>query len=429
MSDKVIKVDVLSRVEGDGGIQVHVKDGKVEDVLVDIFEGPRMIEALVRGKTVQDNVSLVSRICAICTVSHRYVSIKAIEKALGIDVPEKVKLLRYLMHLGEYIESHVLHVYFLALPDFFRKPSAIALLPTHQETVVEALTLKKYGTELMQLLMGRKIHGENPRIGGFGRLPTNKELDYFVEKAEEFTPLIAKIVDVLATLEIPDYCERETTFMCCNPPDGKFGFEGDSILLSTGEEYPVEDYKKLTNERVVPHSYAKRSRYNDKPYSVSALSRLMLIGDRLTGQAKEKFEKYRNEKWRINPLYNNISQAIEALWAFEQIPEIVNKIKSLPDPEELTKPPRQDGTATAAVEAPRGILYHTYDIKDGRIVNADIITPTAQFLDDVEEYIRTAAEKLVVEGNEETELHLEMIARSYDPCISCSCHMVKLVEK
>ncbi|MHA1304303.1 MAG: Ni/Fe hydrogenase subunit alpha [Candidatus Heimdallarchaeaceae archaeon] len=424
---KNINVEVLSRVEGDGGIKVHVKNGKVENVLVDIFEGPRMIEALVRGKTFSENVSLVSRICAICTVSHRYASIKAIEKALNVQVPEKVTLLRKLLHLAEYIESHVLHVYFLALPDFFRKPSAIALLPTHKDTVVEALTLKKYGTELMKLLMGRKIHGENPQVGGFGKLPTDKELDYFAEKAKEYIPAMAAFIDVLATLEIPDYCERETIFMCCNPPNNEFGFEGDSILISTGEEYPVEEYKKLTNERVVPHSYAKRSRYNEKPFTVGALARLNLIGDRLTGIAKEKFEKYYNEKWKINPLYNNIAQAIEALWAFEQIPELIEKIKALPD-SEIVEVEVKDGSATAAVEAPRGILYHSYEIKDGKMVNADIITPTAQFLDDVEEFISVAAEKLIAENNEETELHLEMIARAYDPCISCSCHMVEIVR-
>ncbi|MHA1198611.1 MAG: Ni/Fe hydrogenase subunit alpha [Candidatus Heimdallarchaeaceae archaeon] len=428
MAEKTISVDVISRVEGDGGIQVYTKDGKVDKVLVDIFEGPRMIEALVRGKTYQENLSLVSRICAICTVSHRYVSIKAIEKALKVKVPEKVQLLRDLMHLAEFVESHILHVYYLALPDFFKQPSAIALLPTHQETVVQAVVMKKFGTELMQLLMGRKIHGENPQIGGFGRIPTNEELDKFLENVGEYKSWVSSIIDIMATLEIPDYGVRDTTFMCCNPPNGKFGFEGDSILVSTGEEYPVEEYKKLTNERVVPHSYAKRSLYQDKPFTVSALARLSLIGDRLTGEAKEKYDKYFNESWKSNPIYNNLCQAIETLWAFEQIPILIEKIKGLPDPE-MVKPEVLDGTATAAIEAPRGILYHTYEIKDGKIVHADIITPTAQFLDDIEAYIKVAADKLVAEDHPDTELHLEMIARAYDPCISCSCHMVKLVKQ
>lgn len=425
---KSLSVDVLSRVEGDGGIKVVVENNEVRDVLVDIFEGPRMIEALVRGKTIHEDISLVSRICAICTVSHRYVAIKSIEKALKVEVPEKIKLLRHLMHFAEYIESHVLHIYFLAAPDFFKQPSAIALLPTHHDTVIEAVTMKKYGTELMKLLMGRKIHGENPQIGGFGRFPSNKELDYFAEKAAEYKAWISKFIDVMSTLEIPSYCERETQFMCCNPPNNKFGFEGDSILISTGEEYPVEDYKKLTNERVVSHSYAKRSRYNDKPYSVGALARLILIGDRLTGEAKEKFDKYYNEKWKDNPIYNNFAQAIETLWVFEEIPRLIEKIKTLPNPE-IVIPNLKDGRATTAVEAPRGVLYHTYEIKDNKIVNADIITPTAQFLDNIEEYIKVAAEKLLKEDNPDTELNLEMIARAYDPCISCSCHMVKLVKK
>ena len=279
----------------------------------------------------------------------------------------------------------------------------------------------------MQLLHGRKIHGENAQIGGFGKLPSNEELDYFAEKAKEYKEKISGFIDVWGTLTIPDYCERETVFMCCNPADGKFGFEGDSILISTGEEYPVEEYKKLTNERVVEHSYAKRSMYNSKPFTVGALARLILIGDRLTGEAKEKFKKYYNDKWKVNPIYNNMAQLIETLWCFEQIPNLIEEIKSLPDSEIVTEY-KADGKATAAVEAPRGILYHSYEIKDQKIVKADIITPTAQFLDDVEQFIHVAADKLLAENHPDTELQLEMIVRAYDPCISCSCHMVKLVK-
>ncbi|MHA1219984.1 MAG: nickel-dependent hydrogenase large subunit, partial [Candidatus Heimdallarchaeaceae archaeon] len=262
----------------------------------------------------------------------------------------------------------------------------------------------------------------------FGRVPTDEELDYFAEKAVEFKEKVSAFIDVWGTLPIPEYCERETQFMCCNPADGKFGFEGETILISTGEEYPVEDYKKLTNERVVEHSYAKRSKYNDKPFTVGALARLILIGDRLTGEAKEKFDKYYNDKWKVNPIYNNMAQLIEALWCFEQIPGLIERIKALPD-SELVTDYEMDGKGTAAVEAPRGTLYHTYDIKDRKIEHADIITPTAQFLDDVEEFIRVAAENLLAENNPDTELQLEMIARAYDPCISCSCHMVKLVKQ
>lgn len=426
---KNVNVEVVSRVEGDGGIQVYVEDGKVKDVLVDIFEGPRMIESLVKGKTYSENISLISRICSICTASHRYVSIRAIEKALKVEVPKKTHLLRTLMHFGEFIESHILHIYFLAVPDFFKKPSAVALLPTHKETVVEALQMKKLGTEMMQLIIGRKIHGENPIVGGFGRTPTVEELDDISKRAKESIPKIIKIIDVLGGLEYDDYCERETTFMCVNPPNKEFGYVGDSILISTGEEYPVEEYKKLTNERVVSHSYAKRSLYNDKPFTVGALARLNIIGDRLTGKAKKYFDKYYNEKWKVNPIYNTLAQAIESLWTFEQTIEIIDEIKNLDDVENVI-PSEKVGKGTAAVEAPRGILYHSYELEDSKIKYADIITPTAQNLDDIEEYIRVAATNLFERGEEEDiELKLEMIVRAYDPCISCSCHMVRLIKK
>ncbi len=430
-TNQYINVEVLSRVEGDGGIKVYVKDGQIDKVIVDIFEGPRMIESLVKGKTYTENVSLVSRICAICTVSHRYASIKAIEKALKVKVTAKISLLRELLHMAEYIESHVLHVFFLAIPDFFKAVSAIGLIESHRQAVEDAIALKKYGTELMKLILGRKIHGENPQIGGFGKLPTKEQLTDFAKNAKEFIPIMSSYVDLVASFDLPSYCERETVFMCCNPPNKKYGFEGETIIISTGEEYPVEEYKKLTNERVVSHSYAKRSRYNDKPFTVGALARINLIGSRLTGLAKEKYDKYYSEKWLVNPLYNNLAQAIEALWCFEQVPQLIEKINSLDDPTELAKVNKITGKATAAVEAPRGILYHSYDIINGKMNNVDIITPTAQFLDDVEAYLWKATQEMIKKGikKNDTELQLEMIVRAYDPCISCSAHMVKLIKE
>jgi len=204
---------------------------------------------------------------------------------------------------------------------------------------------------------------------------------------------------------------------------------GDVVLISTGEERSIEEYRELTQERVVPHSFAKRSRYNGRSFTVGALGRMILVGERLTGRAGEYFRKLFNQRWKKNPLFNNLAQAIEILYCLENIPELVDEIARLEDPP-IANPLRTDGEATGAVEAPRGILYHHYKIEKGLISGADIVTPTAQNLDDIEKYIGIAAEKLTSQGEgSNLELGLEMVARAYDPCISCSTHLVKVERR
>ena len=419
---KTITIDSLARVEGHGGITVEVEDGRVRGVRVNIHEGPRLIEALVVGKTPEEDLNIVPRICAICTLSHKYAALRGLEKALGIEAPWKAKLTRDLMLLGEIMESHSLHVFLLSLPDFLGYPSAIAMSDRYAEEVKRGLELKQFAHRVMEITSARMIHGENPIIGGFGRYPTDAELSGIKESAQELVGEAERGIELLASLDYPSFMEEETVFMALNPPDDHYGFVGDGVLISTGEERSVEEYRELTQERVVPHSFAKRSRYNGRSFTVGALGRMILVGERLTGRAGEYFSRFFNQRWKKNPLFNNLAQAIEILYCLENIPELVDEIVKLEDPP-IANPSRTDGEATGAVEAPRGTLYHHYKIEDGLISEADIVTPTAQNLDDIEKYIGIAAEKLISQGEgSNLELGLEMVARAYDPCISCSTH-------
>ncbi len=421
---KNINIEPLARVEGHGGIEVEFSDGKIKKVTVDVFEGPRLIEQIVIGKSPEEDVSIVSRICAICFVSHRLSAIKGLEKCLGIKPSPKVELLRRLAHFGEMIESHSLHYYLLALPDLVGFPDAISMVNKFPDDVVAALELKKFGNKIMEIVAGRRVHGENLNIG-FGKIPDESELEWIKKKSGDCIPLIEKGLELWEKLEIPDYMEEESYFACLLPPEG-FGFWGDEITISDGEKLDIEDYKKLTNERVVEHSFAKRCRYKGKPYVVGSIARIINLGERIdTPLAKSFYKKYYDEKkWKKNPIYNNVAQAIELLFCLEKIPELIDAIKSARY--EVVKPKRDTGEGTGSFEAPRGMLIHHYKLEKGLVKEADFIAPTTQNLDAIEKYIFNAAKNLTEKGVKDIELPLEIIARAFDPCISCSAHLIKV---
>ena len=423
-----LNVEALARVEGDGGITVTLEGKKVKKVTLDIHEGPRLIEQLVRGMTPADDLNVVPRICAICTLSHKYAAIRGLEKALGIKPPEKAQVARELMMMGENVESNSLHTFLLALPDYLGYPSAIGMLNDYADDVKRALRLKKFGNHVMQVMSGRIVHGENPVLGGFGRYPSKKALEEIKLKSHELVPDAVRAVELFSSIDYPTHPEEDgMLFMSVNAPRKRYGYAGDSILISNGKEVDAEDYKKLTNERVVPHSFAKRSLYQDKTFNVGANARLINMGSRLDGEAKDLFKEHYSDRWLKNPLLNNLAQAIEMVWSLEQMPDLCDRLAGMDDPP-IEQPTRQTGVGTGAVEAPRGTLYHHYEVKDGLIAAADIITPTAQNLDEIERHLRLTAERLLAEDkrDEEIRLGLEMVARAYDPCISCATHLVTL---
>jgi sulfhydrogenase subunit alpha len=430
MSDKKnITIEPLARVEGHGGIKVEIKDNKISNVEVRILEGPRLFEELVVGKTPQEDLSIVPRICAICNLSHKYAALRGLEKAVGVTIDSTTKLYRELMHHGEMIESHSLHIYFLALPDFLGYDNAVAMADKYGDTVVKALQLKKFGNKIMRMIGGRMIHGENPVMGGFSKLPTNEELTTVKEEATELLDFAVATIDLLGGLEIADHMERDTQFLCCKPPGEEYGYYGDTFVTSDGEEHPAENYKNVIRERVVSHSFAKRGLYKDKPFSVGALARVLLIGERLKGKAREAYDRLVTDRWNRNPLFNNHAQAIEQVYSLEGIIDVIDKIL-VAEEAKIAQPTQETGIGTGAVEAPRGTLIHHYEVMDGKITAADFITPTAMFLDDIEAFIRTGGEQLLATNQTENiELQFEMIARAYDPCISCSAHLVEVVYK
>ena len=421
-----LTVDELTRVEGHGGVEVVLDGSEVKDVKFNVFEGPRFFESIIKTVHYEKIPDMTRRICAICTASHSLASIGAIENAFNVENTPQTELLRDLLIHGESIESHALHIYMLALPDFLGYLDAFAMSADHMDAVKNALALKKTGNMIHTTLSGRDVHGMNERVGGFSKAPTEEALTEVKTMLEKVQPAAELAVELFKGFELPAYNESDNVLMAIDPGE-RFGYLGTHVLVSGGERHQQEDYEKLTNERVYRHSYAKHSTYDDGPFMVGALPRVHLSHDKLTGTAQELYKEHSNLVDPRNTLSNNFCQALELVHDVERGIEIIDTLLSngLED-EGLAAFEVHESRGINVVEAPRGLLYHDYSFDEsGCITKANIITPTAQNAANVEKDIR------VIAGNhvgEDAELmnNIEVMIRAYDPCISCSVHLVRL---
>jgi len=421
-----LTVDMLTRVEGHGGVEVVFDGSEVKDVKFNVFEGPRFFESIIKTVHYDKIPDMTRRICAICTASHSLASIGAIENAFNVKNTPQTELLRDLLIHGEMIESHALHVYMLALPDFLGYPDAIAMSADHIDAVKNALNLKKAGNMIHTTLSGRDVHGMNERVGGFSKAPTEEELTEVKKMLEEVQPVAELAVELFKGFELPTFNESDNVLMAIDPGD-RFGYLGTHVLVTGGERHPEEDYMKLTNEKVYRHSYAKHSTYNGDPFMVGALPRIQLNHDKLMGTARELYKEHSDMVDSRNTLSNNFCQALELVHDVERGVEVIDTLLSNGlEEEDQVEFEVHEGRGRNAVEAPRGLLYHDYRFDDnGCITKANIITPTAQNAANIEKDIRVMASNHVGEDAELMK-NIEVMIRAYDPCISCSVHLVRL---
>lgn len=429
---KYVEIEPVARVEGHGDIFLEFEGDKMKDVNFSITEGPRFFEVLVRGKYFRHVPSIVTRICAICTVSHKLASIKAIENAMDVKVTEQTELFRELIHMGSIIESHYLHTYFLALPDFLGMPNAIALYQDHPEEVNRALKLKAIGNDLQELVGGRPIHPEKPIIGGFTQFPSRRQLVEMRDKLRENLHHTIAAYKLFSSLDYPKIMELSAPYSTLVSRDSaEFTLMGDVIALDE-KRFELEEYREVVKEEVIPWSTAKVSKTADgEGVMVGSLSRLNIMKEfryPAVKEAKEMFFPFPS----TNILHNNLGQAFEGIYAFERAIEIIDTIleKGVKDERPVNFEPKE-GHGIGSLEVPRGTLYHEYWIdKDGVITNANIITPTAINNLIIDQDMKAVGKILNEEGltKEQIRAKMELIARAYDPCISCATHMVKIRE-
>lgn len=431
---QVIEVGHLARVEGHGGITVELEGDTVSRVELGIFEGIRLIETLVRGRGFHEIAQISSRICSICSAAHTLTALKAMEGAFGLEVSPQTRLLRELLFRGESIASHALHLFLLALPDYLERPSVLAIAADRPETMELGLRLKKVGNGIQETIGGRAIHPVNALLGGFGRVPSVDELVALRNDLERALDDCDAMIDLLAALPAADDCRAETTFAALRlPPSYDYHLGDTVVVLADGkrQEVPVTDYRDLTHEVAVAHSHAKHSTFEGQPFMVGALARLSVNTGYWSARGERAVERLGLELPSGNPMDNNKAQAVELVMDTERALQAVERLLREGPVEERPLPVRpQAGTGTAATEAPRGLLVHSYSFDaGGKVTAADVITPTAINAASIERHFRHVVEQSAERALPALKRKLERVARAYDPCISCSVHLVRKRRK
>jgi coenzyme F420-reducing hydrogenase alpha subunit len=426
-----INVHYITRVEGHGNIIVNAGNGRIEKVRWEVPEAPRFFEAMVRGHSYEDIQIIATRICGICSISHSFSAIKAVENAMDIKVSEQTDMLRGLLHYSEQFQSHILHIGYLAAPDFFGEKSVLPLAGKAIDAVKKIIGVHRLANDWSNLIGGRKTHPVRIIPGGFTKIPTAeelKELQGRIQKGLEDLKVIAEVLLGVAG-NIPKF-ERETEYVCLKqtkPPAYTF-YQGD--ITSTdikGKTVPVHDWHSVIREYVVEQSTAKWARWNRQSYMCGALARFNNNADLLSDGAKKAAKLLGLKRPCYNPFMNTIAQLVECVHICETAIEMIDKLLSRGLSGEDVKVKVKAGVGVGITEAPRGMLIHEYEFdKAGKCVAADMCIPTnpnhANIQLDMEKFVP----QIIDEGEDAVRHKLEMLVRAYDPCISCSAHFLNI---
>jgi sulfhydrogenase subunit alpha len=418
-----ISVPALARVEGEGGLEIIVRDGRVTEARLDIYEPPRFFEALLRGRQYTEPPDITARICGICPVAYQMSACQALEDACGVTPPEPIQLLRRLLYCGEWMESHALHIYLLHAPDFLGYESGIHLARDHPDIVHRGLRIKKAGNLLMEAVGGRSVHPVNVRVGGFYRAPDPAELTALIAPLEQARQDAEATVSWVAGFDFPDF-DRDYEFMSLRHP-ADYPITQGRIVSTRGLDITPAEYDDHFTESQVPHSTALHSTLDGRTYLAGPMARYSLNSEHLPGYIREAARSAGLGPTCTNPFRSIIVRSVELLFACDEALRLIRSYQP-PRPSAIDVPPRSE-TGYGCTEAPRGLLYHRYTInEDGTIANAKIVPPTSQNQKAIEADLKDFAATRLALSHERLTWECEQAVRNYDPCISCATHFLDL---
>ncbi len=421
-----LNVDVhhLTRVEGHGNIVVRIQDGKVQEARWDVVETPRYFEAMLLNKHYTAAGILTARICGICSIGHCLASVRASEAAMGVGVPDLAGRLRLLAKHGETLQSHVLHLFFLAAPDFLGLDSALPLMTENPTVFGLAARLKGLGNRICDAVAGRTTHPVSIQVGGMGARPDPTVLRSLRQQIEAAVPDLAATAEVFAGFDIPDF-ERETEFVSLKA-DGQYPWIGGRVVSTDGVDRDEHEYRELTHEYLNENNTSKWCKLSRDAFAVGALARFNNNHAALHPAARKVAADLNLSPVSHNPFHCNLAQLVECVHVAHESIALIDEILAAPaDAPIMADFEPRAGEGISAVEVPRGILYHRYVYdEDGRITEADCVIPTTQNNANIHLDMGALAAQFATRGmtDQKLELLCSMLVRAYDPCISCSVH-------
>jgi len=420
MIKKTIDINYLARVEGRGALNISIlKDGEIEDLKFRIYEPPRFFEAFLIGRKFDEIMELTSRICGICPVAHQITALRAIENALNVEISQQTKDLRKLLAISGHIQSNTLSMYFLSLPDLLGYESIIAMAGDHSDVVKRALRIKKLGNDITDLIGGRAVHPVTAVVGGFTQISNKKKFQNVQKRLKEVKKDAFDTVELFSKVEIPIF-ERNCEHMAIGDPH-EYAINHGRLKSTAGLDIDEEEYRDYISEDQVPYSTALHSHVNDRnSFMCGPLPRVNLNFNQLSPDAMEAANQMGIKFPNFNPFVSHLARAIELVHDIDESIDLINRLTFKDENKNIEL---NAGLGCAITEAPRGFLYHSYELdKNGIVRGADIVPPTAHNAKNIEKDLREFIPNLLDLSIDEIALKGEMLIRAYDPCISCSSH-------
>ncbi len=421
MSKRIV-LEEMTKVEGHATLALRVSNGRVDQCELRTVEGSRYFEGILLHRRYNEASEIASRICGICSCAHTVCAVQAIENALGLAVSEQTRALRTLMTLGERIRSHATHLFFFALPDYVGSPSALEMVLEHRSHVEAGLRLMKAGNETIRIVGGRDVHPVSATVGGFLRVPSAAELDSLKIRLDRAKAAAVATAELFNSLPYPELHHPAEHF--CLQSDEEYAVLSGRIR-SADHEFEQAQYDRFVTEYHTPDQTANFVVREGHTYMVGALSRVANNIDRLSPDARRLTESGPLVEGLDNPFHNNLAQAVEIVHSVDEALGILDELE--PRPEPVPEIPLREGRGVAAIEVPRGTLWHEYVLDSGGyITRANIITPTAQNLRSMEDDLRILLSGLAEQGRGEIVAAAEQLIRAYDPCFSCAAHFLRV---
>jgi sulfhydrogenase subunit alpha len=419
-----IHVPVLSRVEGEGALDMRIENGEIAELRLRIFEPPRFFEKFLEGRSYTEIPDMVARICGICPVAYQATAAQALEKLFGVELDPWAQAMRRVFYCGEWIQSHSLHIHLLAAPDFFGCNSVIELARLDPEAVRRGLKIQALGNELMALFGARSVHPVGIRVGGFHNAPSLSQISSIRDKLHAALPEAEAMIRWAASIPVPQDDQAFVSVAMRHASD--YAIERGQIGASDGLCIDADAYDAHFTEFHEPFSTALFSTYQQQPYLVGPLARLNLNHERLPQRVRALLAETGLVLPSRNLFHSLLARAVEILLALSEALRLLEAYR-VPGSPYVAVTPRA-GVATGCTEAPRGLLWHRYEMDaDGCVVNARIVPPTSQNQGRIEEDLRLSLLNFGLDQPDDTlRLHCEKVIRNYDPCISCATHFLRM---